>query len=156
MHGSYQQTQDLQIEIARPAIRERLLSALLSRLESGVLTVQFPSGNRRSFVGSRPTSQPLLPAELDIHNWAGLSQALRRGATGLAEAYMEGHWSTPDLTRLLLVLGQNLDALGQGLPKIKLFRLGDLLGHRRNRNSRKGSRRNISFHYDLGNDFYKL
>jgi cyclopropane-fatty-acyl-phospholipid synthase len=81
---------------------------------------------------------------------------LRRGATGLAEAYMEGHWSTPDLTRLLLVLEHNLAAMGRGLPKTKLFRLNDRLGHRRNRNSRKGSRRNISFHYDLGNDFYEL
>ena len=156
MHGSHQQTQDLQTEIARPALRERLLSALLSRLESGVLTVQFPSGNRRSFVGSRPAGRPLLPAELNIYNWAGLSQALRRGATGLAEAYMEGHWSTPDLTRLLLLLEHNMQALGRGLPKTKLFRLNDRWGHRRNRNSRKGSRRNISFHYDLGNDFYEL
>lgn len=79
------------------------------------------------------------------------------GAIGAAEAYMRGYWICNELVDLLRILIRNRDVLEQvdsGLallsaPLRKAF-------HALNKNTRKGSRKNIAAHYDLGNDFYKL
>lgn len=79
------------------------------------------------------------------------------GAIGAAEAYMRGYWTCNELVDLLRILIRNRDVLEQvdsGLallsaPLRKAF-------HALNKNTRKGSRKNIAAHYDLGNDFYKL
>jgi len=76
---------------------------------------------------------------------------------GAAESYMLGHWTTSDLTGLLRLMLANraaLDSLEGGLAKVSApLRL---LAHWLHRNTRAGSRRNISAHYDLGNDFFRL
>jgi cyclopropane-fatty-acyl-phospholipid synthase len=78
---------------------------------------------------------------------------LTGGDIGFADAYVAGDVSSPDLNTLLLWALQNanvetsLTALGRLRPLLKLR-------HALNRNTRRGSRRNISAHYDLGNDFY--
>ncbi|MDY7093851.1 MAG: cyclopropane-fatty-acyl-phospholipid synthase family protein [Acidobacteriota bacterium] len=79
------------------------------------------------------------------------------GALGAADAYMDGLWTTDDLTAVVRVLARNraaLDRLETGMARLS----GPLqrLIHRLRDNTRTGSRRNISAHYDLGNDFYQL
>ena len=78
------------------------------------------------------------------------------GDVGFAESYLEGHWSTPDLAGLLRLFLRNREALEQliygGFWGGLLHRVQHLL----RRNTRAGSRKNISAHYDLGNAFYKL
>jgi len=79
------------------------------------------------------------------------------GSIGAGEAYMAGCWSTDDLVGLVRLLARNMDVL-DGLEG-GLARLA-MPGRRAlewlNRNTRKGSRRNIAAHYDLGNDFFEL
>ncbi len=80
-----------------------------------------------------------------------------RGTIGAGEAYMAGAWTVDDLTTLVRVLANDLgtaDRLERGLARLSVpvFRLLHLLA----RNTRSGSRRNISAHYDLGNAFFAL
>jgi len=70
---------------------------------------------------------------------------------------MDGDWSTPDLVAVVRLAVRNLDQLDNSNRLFTAFRrIADLLTHRRNRNTQSGSRRNIAYHYDLGNEFYRL
>jgi len=79
---------------------------------------------------------------------------IRDGELGFAEAYMDGWWDTPDLQAVLDAALINNDTVARGFGGRTLTRLVERLRHLMNRNTRRGSARNISRHYDLGNDFY--
>ncbi len=81
---------------------------------------------------------------------------LRSGDIGLAEGYIDQHWSTPHLADLLRLLMVNRDELESLVYGAWWGRLAYRLRHLLNRNTRTGSRRNIHAHYDLGNAFYQL
>ena len=79
------------------------------------------------------------------------------GAVGAAEAYIRGYWSCDDLTKTVQLLLKNRDVLdGMDHGMARLARPLRKALHFVNRNTRKGSRRNIAAHYDLGNDFFSL
>lgn len=136
-------------------VRERLFSAVLGKMQVGDLSVTFPNGLVRNFHGSQVSPEPI-EATLTLHSWKAVKKILSGGAIGLAEAYMDEDWSTHDLTTLLKLLAANMAVLEAKLPQVKLPRLLDRFKHWANRNNKSGSRKNISFHYDLGNDFYQL
>lgn len=79
-----------------------------------------------------------------------------KGILGLAESYLAGDWDSPDLATLLHLLSANERSFRAVWQGRRLHRLLSLFKHRRRGNSRTGSRRNIRYHYDLGNDFYRL
>ena len=83
------------------------------------------------------------------------SRVLARGDIGLAEAYLDGQWDSPDVTGLLALLARNRDALNKAVYGSWRQLLAARVRHWFNRNSREGSKRNIMAHYDLGNDFYR-
>jgi len=85
-----------------------------------------------------------------------LRRVLLSGDIGFAESYMRGDWESPNLAELLLLLVKNEQALSAQSQSSALAAWLNRLRHRMNRNSIRGSRRNISAHYDLGNDFYRL
>ena len=79
------------------------------------------------------------------------------GSVGAAEAYMDGLWDCSDLVALVRMLVRNrdrLDAMETGLARLGgwAMRAINLL----QRNTRRGSRRNIAAHYDLGNELFAL
>ena len=79
------------------------------------------------------------------------------GTIAAGEGYMDGLWSCSDLTALIRIMVLNQTAqqrLEDGLPRLAVPL--QRLVHRLNDNTRRGSRRNIAAHYDLGNDFYRL
>lgn len=93
-------------------------------------------------------------AIIRIRNFRFIRRALLAGDIGFAEAYAAGEWETPDLTAVLSVFSlnfQNLTHVTEGNPLVGVF---NFVAHLLNANSRKGSRRNIHAHYDLGNAFY--
>ena len=83
-----------------------------------------------------------------------VNRLISAGDLGLAESFMAGEWSTPDLSAIMRFGLVNEQALGTTLQKTTLHRLFDRLHHARHSNTRRGSRRNIAAHYDLGNVFY--
>ena len=98
---------------------------------------------------------PLATLEvLDSGCWREIAKG---GALGAAESFMEGQWRSPDLAGLLrLMLREEHVLEGLGGPLSTLGGVSRWIGHALRRNSRSGSRRNISAHYDVGNDFFQL
>ncbi len=137
--------------MTRIAWRTALAGA--KRIRNGHLTVVLPDGSRETFgdVGSE------LRAEIHIHDSAALTRMLTGGETGGGEGYMDGLWSSPDLPALLRWAAVNRAslALADGWWRFPL-QLQKTLAHRARRNTKDQARKNISAHYDLGNDFYRL
>lgn len=133
-----------------PTLTERLFARWASDLQIGRLTVEFPSGARRTFVGDHPGPQGLMR----IRHPGLLRRLVLHGDIGVAEAYMAGEWDTPDLTTLLSLGAMNEAALSGTFERPWLVCLFDRIQHARRANTRSGSRRNIAAHYDLGNEFY--
>jgi cyclopropane-fatty-acyl-phospholipid synthase len=133
------------------AIRAGLAAA--SRIRVGCLTVVLPNGRRRVF--GDPASGRR--AEFHVHDPAAAVRVLLHGETGLGEAYMDGQWSSPDLEALieLAALNRSSLALAKGWWR-RPFEIPRKLAHRARRNTKEQARENISAHYDLGNDFYRL
>lgn len=134
-------------------IAARIALSAASRIRVGCLTVRLPDGSTRVF-GDHDSS---LRGEMHIHDMEALKRLLLGGEVGGGEAYMEGLWSSPDLVGLisLAVANRQALALSKGWWRIPA-RVSRTVAHRRNRNTRSGARRNITAHYDLGNDFYRL
>ncbi|MBL6617116.1 MAG: class I SAM-dependent methyltransferase [Reyranella sp.] len=133
-------------------IAARFVLKALERLSEGRLTVRLPDGSERRFGREGATPE----ATLHVRDPQFFRRVLADGDIGFAEAYMEGFCDSPDLPRLIALLAANEKALGR-MAHANLFH--DLMlrvMHWRRRNSRRGSRRNIHAHYDLGNDFYRL
>lgn len=126
------------------------LAHLLARVQHGSLTLELPGGERLSAQGPQPGPQ----AVLVLHRWRPLARLMLQGDLGVAESFIAGDWSTPDLTALLLFGARNESAWGQALEARGLAAWWTRLAHRLHANSRRGSRQNIAFHYDLGNPFY--
>jgi cyclopropane-fatty-acyl-phospholipid synthase len=123
------------------------------RLRHGRITVILPDGSSQMFGDSVAEQQ----AELRIHDAEAFRRMLFNGATGAGEAYMDGLWSSPDLAELLRLAAVNIDELALSRAWWRApAQLGRTLAHRARRNTRRGARRNIYAHYDLGNDFYRL
>ncbi len=98
-----------------------------------------------------------LVADIYVHDAQLYSDVIFGGSVGAGEAYMSGFWSTPNLTQVTRLFVRNIDALDAMDSKQSL--IGQLLlkaFHWFNRNTKEGSRKNISAHYDLGNDFFRL
>lgn len=129
----------------------RAVLRLLQGLHTGTLTLQGPDGATAQF-GSGQAPH----AALRVKDWAVCGATLRRGDVGFGEAYLAGHWSSPDLAALLRLALANRAALEAAIHGRWWGALADRLRHLLNRNSRSGSRRNIAAHYDLGNPFYRL
>lgn len=125
---------------------------LASRLRHGSLTVRLPDG--RSMLFGTPSQG--LSADLFLDDPTAARRLLLGGDIGLAEAYGDGLWRTTDLPALIELGIRNEAELGRQIVGTAVLGLVNRLVHRTRANTRGGSRRNIAFHYDLGNDFYRL
>ncbi len=140
---------------ARAPAAARVVMQVLQRMQIGSLDVQWPDGSTARFGQAEPPAH-LPRAGLRLHDWHVCSAALKSGDIGFAESYIDGHWSTPDLTALMKVLIANREAIEQVVYGSWLGRLVYRLKHLLNHNSKANSRKNIHAHYDLGNEFYRL
>ena len=123
---------------------------LVGKPQHGAVTVVLPDG--RSRTAGKP--QPGLHAVLKLNNFKVLTNSMRRGTLGFAEAYINGDIEVDDLTALFRFFLQNR-SMFQNANK-GLFRRAaqDVAYHVSRANTKEGSKANISEHYDLGNDFY--
>jgi cyclopropane-fatty-acyl-phospholipid synthase len=136
--------------LGRASVSGRLLHSLIQILAVGRLTIVTPSGDRIQNDAQSPGPE----ATLVLRNWQLLRRVLADGQIGFAEAYMEGDWTSPNLAALIELFALNQDALNRTLMGSRFSRVLVRLQHRKRANTRRGSRRNIEAHYDLGNDFY--
>ena len=125
--------------------------SIAQSLETGRLDIKLADGRVFRTTGNQPGPAALI----EIHNNDCFARLIREGDLGFSDAYLEGWWSTPDLQIFMdLILDRN-EGVFDGFPGAGLVRTFEKIRHWLNGNSKKQARKNISFHYDLGNDFYK-
>jgi cyclopropane-fatty-acyl-phospholipid synthase len=136
-----------------PPYAARLVLAMLSKLQLGMLSVRLPDGSSRHF--GQP-SAVLAAADIHIDDWRVFSAVLRGGDIAFAESFMGGQFSTSHLPNLLKLLVANRSTIEQAVYGSWWGNLIDRITHLLRRNSKAQARKNIAAHYDLGNDFYRL
>lgn len=119
-------------------------------VESGSVDLTLPDGRRFRAEGRTPGPK----AELILKHSGLLPRIAREGELGFSEAYLDGWWDTPDLQTLLDVLVNRSDWVRRSHPAAIFSGLYRRIWHWTRNNSRAQAKRNISYHYDLGNDFY--
>ena len=149
------QETDLTIsESSKNGFWERIFLSQLKKIDRGSLIIE--KNNFRHQVGS-PSSERI-SATIQIKNSAFFRKACLGGSLGVADSYAEGDWETNDLVSVFRLFLQNqevMDGIESGWASLlnRVARWGYLMGQK---NTIKGSRKNIALHYDLGNDFYEL
>ena len=133
------------------ALLRRGVLRQLGQLKNGHLVV-IENGERLMFGDSSAG----LVGEVQIHDTSVWGMIASNGSIGAGEAFIHGYWSSPDLTKVIRVLVSNmdvLDAMEGGLARLGRPLIRGL--HWVNRNTRKGSQKNIAAHYDLGNEMFE-
>ena len=138
-------------------LAKHILIKRLEHLQHG--TLQLIEGESSHSFGSKSTDSSLedIALTLVVNNSAFYGEVVFGGSIGAGEAYMQGYFECDNLTKLIRLMVRNqslLDDIESSFAKIT----GPIQAwlHRINKNTQVGSRRNISAHYDLGNDFFKL
>jgi len=135
------------------SVAERAVLSRLKRLQTGKI-VLLQNGRERCFGNQADVG---LTARIEVRDPRFFPEVAFGGSIGAGEAYMQGFWKCDDLVALVRILLRNrsvLEAMDSGPARLtepvqKLF-------HWVNRNTHAGARRNISAHYDLGNEFFAL
>jgi cyclopropane-fatty-acyl-phospholipid synthase len=153
------------MEITIPAQRKRIRSfsetlilGILKNMTRGKMFITLPDGQEVEIGdGLSP-----ITANIRIHRHDFFIKCMLSGDIGLGESYVDGDWDTDSIYQVIswfiINMENNPSISGSGLrkPFVNLFRFANQLYHRARRNNLSGSRKNISEHYDLGNDFYSL
>jgi len=126
--------------------------SLLRRIDFGVIEIQLPDGRVFRAQGASPGPT----GRIDVKEPEFFSRMARDGELGFGEMYLEGWWTTPDLQALMDVILANNETVARSFPGAALVRAYERFRHWLRSNTKAGSKRNISYHYDLGNDFYGL
>ncbi|NBB98190.1 MAG: methyltransferase domain-containing protein [Alphaproteobacteria bacterium] len=126
--------------------------AIGQKLNKGRLDVRLPDGRVFRLQGKHPG----YVAEIHVHDPDLFGRMIREGDLGFSDAYLEGGWTTPDLQALMDLLADDNPALYDEVLPMKAVRLLEKFRHWLRRNHKTQARKNISHHYDLGNDFYSL
>lgn len=124
----------------------------LQALEVGQLDIKLSDGRMFRVVGREPGPA----ADLIIHNDDSFTRLIREGDLGFSDAYLEGWWSTSDLQDFMDLVHLGYEPVYDGFPGSALIRAYEQFRFWLQRNHRTQARANISYHYDLGNDFYAL
>jgi len=130
----------------------REVFGLMQSIEHGRVDVTLPDGRVFRAEGSKPG--PV--AAVTVHDPDVFARLVREGDLGFSEAYLDGGWSTPDLQAFMDFIHEDNDAIYSGFPGFGLIRAYERLRFWLQSNSKRQARKNISHHYDLGNDFYGL
>ena len=123
---------------------------LIGRPRHGAVTLVLPNGKRATFGNPATGEHPVLA----IRNFKVISNTLKRGPVGFAQSYIDGDLEVEDLTALFRYFLQNRDVFASSDKSWFGRAAQDLSYHLSRSNSKEGAQKNISEHYDLGNDFY--
>ena len=135
-------------------LARKLVHNQLSKIQAGEII--FRENHNEYYFGKVSDDFPVR-VTIDVIHPSVYTDVAFGGSAGSGEAYMKGSWSCSDLLGLVRIFLRNrdvLDSMDYGLTRLKapIHKLLHLL----NRNTRAGSRKNISAHYDIGNDLFKL
>jgi cyclopropane-fatty-acyl-phospholipid synthase len=129
--------------------RLRLALHAASLIRTGSITVGLPDGSLH-----RVAVTPEPAATIVFREPRAITRLLTGGSLGLAEAYLDGQWESPDIRAVMALAAANeaeWEPMLRGRPWVRAV---SRLLHRLRPNTRRGAARNIIEHYDLGNDFF--
>ncbi len=141
------------IALAPASLFHRILDRIDAGLAFGTIESHLPDGSVR-LLGGRGKG-PV--AVVHLHSWASLARMALSGSVGWYRAWEAGEWSSPDPVPLFDSVHAQRGSSGQCRARawpVALAEQGDPCAI--HRNDRRGAKRNIHAHYDLGNDFYRL
>ncbi len=150
--GELLREENLSAQLVGLPAKARFALRRLMAIKRGVLLITLPEGRTLRIEGSMPGPE----AHLVLHNWKIAGRALSSGTIGVAETYMDGDWESPDVTSFLefFIVNMNIgDRFSNGTQGV--LRLIEKLRHWMRSNTKSQAQKNISAHYDLGNDFYE-
>jgi cyclopropane-fatty-acyl-phospholipid synthase len=130
----------------------KALLYLLERASVGRIEVTLPGGDRHTFEGPEPGPA----AVVELRDEVVARRLLVGGDVAFAEAYMAGDWESPDPAAVVEYAARNAEAIDRHLGETVWGGLLRRALHVLRTNTRIGSKRNIAYHYDLGNEFYRL
>ncbi len=136
------------------AFAVRRLLGLLGQIDAGLalgsLQIALPDGSANS-IGGRNAGAA---ADIYIYKWRALARIAWSGSVGFYQGWVNGEWDSSDPVKIFELFAANRVTLGKAVrPSPVMQGAGRILNWMR-RNNKAGARRNIEFHYDLGNDFY--
>ena len=128
---------------------KKYLSNIGKKISNGKLTITLPNNENLEFFGKGD-----LESNLKLNSYMPILRTITSGHVGFAESYLKGEWTSSDLETLLEIMVINLPEAFSAKSKIHLTYNRIIHFFRENTKSR--AKKNIQYHYDLGNDFYKL
>ena len=131
-------------------ITHRILDRIDKGLEHGTMEFLLPDGSFR-ILGGRGAGPT---ARISVNRWRALFQLVRHGSEGGYRGWDAGDWESHDLVTVFELFARNRVTLAGTARASGIFKLARRAAHWLHRNSRRGAKRNILAHYDLGNDFY--
>lgn len=127
-----------------------MIFMLLNQLEDAC--IEIVEGNEHSYFGERGSE---LRGTIVVHDESFYQDVIRDGSIGGAEAFIDGKWTSPDLTAVVEVMARNQWQLDKIEQKVRwISKIKRLFQKKKDVNTEQGSKRNILAHYDLGNELY--
>ena len=140
------------MQIIKPTFWQKTLESMLENLSLGEVKVTFPNKEIKIFIGKKPG--PV--ANIEFLTDGAIKQTILGGSLGFCEAVISGEIISTEIHKIIEIGGYEKSGLNTSGKGYYLFKLINKVFHFFNRNSISGSKKNISTHYDLGNNFYKL
>ena len=137
-------------ETIPPPFWGRAVVRAASEIAEGELVLRFANGAERSISAARDGARAVLEVARD-RVWRRM---ILGGEIGIAEAFMDGDWTSPDLAAVFEFAARNTERLTGAITGLAPLQWMNMLSHKLRANTKRGSRRNIAAHYDLGNAFY--
>jgi cyclopropane-fatty-acyl-phospholipid synthase len=133
-------------------LSQRLVLGLLNGIATGSLEIVLPDGNV-THCGSATDGSP---QRLAVHDPRFFTRVLRRPQVSVGEAYVDGDWDADDLPGVLGLLMQNIEPTRNRQPFAAINAIGAHRPGLKNSPSKSKAEKNIHYHYDLGNAFFRL
>lgn len=136
---------------------ERIIHGVFTPLKLGQMTMLLPDGGKRIY-GQEPNG---ITCTINVKRQRFFQRCVLYGDVGFGEAYVDGDWDTPDITGVISWMIHNVEhhptLMADNVKRtpVNWFRLFNTWAHQLRDNTLLGSRKNISEHYDLGNDFFE-
>ena len=134
----------------KPSLKAQMFLQILKKSKHGTVILTTPDAKTEAFGEGTPT------IKVHVKDWYAIDLLFSKGDLGLAEAIIDGTLEVDDITALVEWACRNDQDLGNAIHGSWYGVLASKIKHLMNHNSRKGAKKNIMAHYDLGNEFYRL
>ena len=128
---------------------KRYINKIGSKIKFGKLIVVMPNGNEFIFKGKKG-----IEGKLILKSYKPIIRTILGGHLGFSESYLNHEWESPNLEKLLELMLRNLPNEFQ--PKSKVYKFYNRFIHFLRDNTKMRAKKNIEYHYDIGNSFYEI